>query len=68
MRRKGIFGQMMGFISFLLFLGIALAVLKQFNWDIGATITWIGIKIFDFVNSVTNFFAEQPTFRSIFHQ
>lgn len=65
-RQKGIFGSIMGLISALIIIGISMAVLKQFNWDIGAAITWLFKKAVDFVNAVSNYLTNLPAFRNLF--
>ena len=65
-RRGGIVSQIMGIIFILILLGLALAVLRQFDWDFGAVITWTGEKIVEFVDKIANYFTSLPTFRKLF--
>lgn len=66
MKRKGPIGTIMSIISILFFIGIFLAVLAQFDGDLGALIKWTLNLGWNFVISVRDTIASWETFQGLF--
>lgn len=54
MRRKGPIGTIMGFITTCIIIGIIVAMLRHFNGDIGALISWLFATIYNFIMSIAD--------------
>lgn len=51
--------------SSIVLVGVGIAVLQAFDWDIGAVITWAYEGVMGLVNGVANFLGDNPTFQKI---
>lgn len=65
-RRKGIMGYIVTLILFIAFAGLTLAVLRQFDGDLMAAISWFIDFIVKAAARVADWFSEQATFRKVF--
>lgn len=65
-RGKGLFGQIFSFIGFLIFIGVMIAVLKEFHWDIFSALNWFWDKCVDFVNGIANSLSKSALFNNLF--
>lgn len=65
-RRRGPFGMIMGAITILFFLGVFLAVLSQFNGDLGEMFSWLLDLAWSFVSAVRDTLANWDTFQRLF--
>lgn len=50
-------------LSTVLLLGVGLAVMNAFDWDIGAVLEWATTLFIDFVNMVAGWFSSMPVFQ-----
>lgn len=66
MRRRRGGGGIFGVITTLILLGVGMAILRQFDWDIGAAVTWLGDQALHFINGVSDWVSSQPFFQSLF--
>ena len=60
--KKGFTGQVMGIFALIIWLGLALAILKRFDWDIGEAIAWVFIRA---VSSVANWISGLASFNKV---
>lgn len=51
--------------STIVFIGLGLALLQAFNWDIGAIITWAYEGVMKLINAVADFFINLPIFQQV---
>ena len=66
MRKKGVFGQIWYFIVMFIILGLLVAGLRVFNWDIVEAGQFILSKIFEIIGSIADKFTQMPGFRQLF--
>ena len=64
--KKGLIGSIISGITFLIMVGIFLAVLAQFNGDLGAMFQWILDTCWSFIISVRDTLASWETFQGLF--
>lgn len=65
-KKKGPMGAIMGGIFALTIIGIFLAVLAQFDGDLGAMIEWTLTSAWRFVSTVRDTVANWDTFQGLF--
>lgn len=63
---KGPIGMIISAISILFFIGIFLAVLSQFDGDLGAMLKWLLETAWNFVVSVRDTVGSWETFQGLF--
>lgn len=63
--KKGFTGQVMGIFALIIWLGLALAILKRFDWDIGEAIAWIGDLFIRAVSAVANWISGLASFNKV---
>lgn len=62
-KRSGIIGTIWQIISVLIWLGLALAILIAFDWDIIAIFSWIYNFFKDIIIRIADFFVNNDLFR-----
>lgn len=55
----------MSIILTLVLIGLAVAVLRWFNWDIGAVFSWIWNLLVTIVNNIADFFVHNSFFQNL---
>lgn len=66
LKKKGLGGWIYSLIVFCIVAAIILAILPQFDWDIGALFIWIWEQIWGFITNLGDKIANMPSFKSIF--
>lgn len=64
--KKGLMGNVMALITMLSVFGLFLAVLSQFDGDLGAMFKWVLSTAWSFVITVRDTIAGWDTFRGLF--
>lgn len=64
--RKGIIGSIISAITILAMIGLFLAVLAQFDGDLGAMFKWVLDLAWTIVSSVRDSVSEWDTFKGLF--
>lgn len=65
-RRKGLSGAIFSLIGGLIMLGLIVAVLRQFDYDVVAAGEWLFTSLADIANKIADKFTEMPGFRNVF--
>lgn len=63
--KKGFMGQVIAIFSLIIWLGLALAILKRFDWDIGEAIAWVGDLFIRAVSAVANWISGLASFNKV---
>lgn len=66
MPRRGIIGTIVDFAVAIFVLGIIVAILMHFNWDVGSAISWVFTSIENMVLGVAHWFSHLPFFNKLF--
>lgn len=67
-RRGGLGGIIFSLFMFVVLGGLFLAVLKQFDGDVVAAVSWIGDYIWNLIKQVADKFSNMDGFQQLFKQ
>lgn len=66
MGKRGLLGTIIDYAVLIVVLGIIVAILSHFNWDVGAAISWAFTGIENMIFGVAHWFSKLPFFNKMF--